>query len=151
MAGVIFTSISLIVVRGSLCSQTIDAVIAFAGLANSVRDESQRIGVAHAIHNSMTHQQAFHHWLHGEKVGYGLAVQAILQHRDPVDREPLLGWLRRMEVPLTPAEWGSGDPRPLLAGIAAGVKIKPEAREHLPFPVDSASLQQALLATLNRQ
>lgn len=131
--------------------QTIDAVIAFAGLANSVRNESQRIGVAHAIHNSMTHQQAFHHWLHGEKVGYGLAVQAILQHRDPVDREPLLGWLRRMEVPLTPAEWGSGDPRPLLAGIAAGVKIKPEAREHLPFPVDSASLQQALLATLNRQ
>ncbi len=31
------------------------------------------------------------------------------------------------------------------------MKIKPEAREHLPFPVDSASLQQALLATLNRQ
>lgn len=128
--------------------QTVDAVIALAGLANSVRDESQRIGVAHAIHNSMTHHEVFHRWLHGEKVGYGLAIQAILQHRNPADREPLLGWLRQMDMPLTTAALGIGDNIVLLEDIAAGVKIKPEASENLPFAVDTVSLTAALKATL---
>ncbi|MBP2198969.1 iron-containing alcohol dehydrogenase family protein [Pantoea cypripedii] len=128
--------------------QTIDAVIALAGLANSVRDESHRIGVAHAIHNSMTHHEVFHRWLHGEKVAYGLAVQAILQHNNPVDRESLLGWLRRMEMPMTPTLLGIGEDRVLLEQIAAGVKIKPEARKNLPFAVDSQSLMAAMEATV---
>ncbi|HBR1311108.1 TPA: hypothetical protein N3552_001906 [Klebsiella variicola] len=64
--------------------QTIDAVIALAGLANSVRDESHRIGVAHAIHNSMTHHFSFYRLLHAEKVGYGLAVQSVLQYTSPL-------------------------------------------------------------------
>lgn len=128
--------------------QTIDAVIALAGLANSVRDESQRIGVAHAIHNSMTHHPVFHRWLHGEKVGYGLAVQAILQHSLPAEREPLLGWLRHMDMPLTPAALGIGDNLSLLEQIAAGVKIKAEAQAHLPFGVERAKLAAALRATL---
>ncbi|QGY33151.1 iron-containing alcohol dehydrogenase family protein [Pantoea cypripedii] len=128
-------------------TQTIDAVIALAGLANSVRDESHQVGVAHAIHNSMTHHEVFHRWLHGEKVGYGLAVQAILQHSNPADRDSLLGWLRKMDMPLTPAALGIGDNITLLEQIAAGVKIKPEARQNLPFAVDSASLATALKAT----
>ena len=128
--------------------KTIDAVIALAGLANSVRDESHRIGVAHAIHNSMTHHKIFHTWLHGEKVGYGLAIQAILQHDNPLDREPLLTWLTRMETPQTTSALGIGEDTRLLEHIAAGVQIKPEAREHLPFAVDETSLIAAMKATL---
>jgi len=127
--------------------QTIDAVIALAGLANSVRDESHRIGVAHAIHNSMTHHKIFHRWLHGEKVGYGLAVQASLQHDNPHDRAPLLRWLTQMDIPLTPEALGIAGDLHLLEQLAAGVKIKPEAREHLPFATDNASLFKALKAT----
>lgn len=128
-------------------ARVIDAVIALAGLANSVRDDSQRIGVAHAIHNSMTHHPEFHAWLHGEKVGYALGVQAILQHAAAVERLPLLGWLTRMDMPLTPEDLGVGDNVALLKRIAAGVKIKPEARARLPFAVDGEHLAAALLAT----
>jgi glycerol dehydrogenase len=80
------------------------------------------IGVAHAIHNSMTHQQAFHHWLHGEKVGYGLAVQAILQHRDPVDREAAAGLAAADggAADACRAAWGSGDPRPCWQALRQG-------------------------------
>lgn len=47
--------------------KVIDAAIALAGVANSMKDDVPRIGVAHAIHNSMTRLPELHHWLHGEK------------------------------------------------------------------------------------
>ncbi|MEC5319856.1 iron-containing alcohol dehydrogenase family protein [Brenneria populi subsp. brevivirga] len=128
-------------------ARVIDAAIALAGLANSVRDDSQRIGVAHAIHNSMTRHPEFDAWLHGEKVGYALGVQAILQYEAAVERRPLLGWLERLAIPLTPEDLGIGDNAALLKHIAAGVNIKPEARARLPFAVDEAHLAAALLAT----
>ncbi|MDX5627540.1 MULTISPECIES: iron-containing alcohol dehydrogenase family protein [unclassified Brenneria] len=128
-------------------ARTIDGVIALAGLANSVRDDSQRIGVAHAIHNSMTHHPALHGWLHGEKVGYALGVQAILQHDAAAESLPLLGWLERLDMPLSPQDLGIGDDAALLQQIAAGVNIKPEVKARLPFAVDEEHLAAALLAT----
>lgn len=71
-----------------------------------------------------------------------------MQHRHPTDREPLLGWLRQMDMRLTTAALGIGDNIVLLEHIAAGVKIKPEASENLPFAVDTVSLTTALKATL---
>ncbi|MCG8710236.1 iron-containing alcohol dehydrogenase family protein [Brenneria sp. 4F2] len=128
-------------------ARTLDAAIALAGLANSVRDDSQRIGVAHAIHHSMTHHPELDFWLHGEKVGFALGVQAILQHQVAAERLPLLRWLARMDMPLTPENLGIGDNLALLTRIAAGVKIESAARARLPFAVDEARLTAALLAT----
>ncbi len=57
--------------------KVVDAVIALAGMANSMRDEITRIGVAHGIHNSITRQPDLHGFLHGELVGFGLVIQSF--------------------------------------------------------------------------
>ncbi len=57
----------------------IDANIAIAGLANSIRGEIPTLGVAHAIHNRLTYEPALRDWLHGERVGYSLLVQSFLE------------------------------------------------------------------------
>ncbi|AIA70471.1 putative glycerol dehydrogenase [Pectobacterium atrosepticum SCRI1043] len=127
--------------------RVIDAVIALAGVANSMKDEVPRIGVAHAIHNSMTRLPELHDWLHGEKVGFGLAAQAFLEHDNDADREELFTQLRRYGSPITLSALGLNE-RPLLVeSIAQNVKIAPKIAARLPFATDAERIQQALWHT----
>ncbi|ACS85098.1 iron-containing alcohol dehydrogenase family protein [Musicola paradisiaca] len=111
--------------------KAIDGAIALAGVANSFRDDKPRLGVGHAIHNSLTHLPALQQWLHGEKVGFGLAVQAQL---------------RRYGSPVTPQALGLQETD--FATIVAQVKIPADVAARLPFAVDDNALQLALWATL---
>ncbi|WP_392553511.1 iron-containing alcohol dehydrogenase family protein [Orbus wheelerorum] len=126
-------------------SHTVDAAIALAGLANSVRDSSQRSGMAHSIHDSLTHVPQLASWVHGEKVGYGLAVQTILEYPNPSDRLPLLKWLARLDIPLTPAQLSTEITDEMLIEIADRVKVKPNAYKLLPFDVSPESIRKAML------
>ncbi|MBN3099823.1 iron-containing alcohol dehydrogenase family protein [Pectobacterium brasiliense] len=125
----------------------IDAVIALAGLANSMKDEVPRIGVAHAIHNSMTHLPELHDWLHGEKVGFGLAVQAFLEHDSDADREELFAQLRRYGSPMTLSALGLNERPQLVESIAQHVKIAPRIAARLPFATDAERIERALWRT----
>ncbi len=128
--------------------KVIDGVIALAGLANSVRDDIARIGVAHAIHNSITHHQAFHHLLHGEKVGFGLAVQGLLEYPLEADRQELLQLLVAFGAPVTLDLLGLDvADSATLGAIAAGVRIAPSVLARLPFEVDADRITRAILAT----
>ncbi|WP_380178512.1 iron-containing alcohol dehydrogenase family protein [Kalamiella sp. sgz302252] len=124
-------------------TQVIDGCIALAGLANSVRDELPTPGFAHAIHNRLTRQPELHGWLHGEKVGFCLLIQSILQHgeADPT----LLQLLRQFDAPLRLPELE--EPRAqALRRIAQEVRFPADAAARLPFATDSTALEQALLA-----
>lgn len=125
-------------------SHTIDANIALAGLANSVRDGAQRSGIAHAIHDSLTHIPDVLKWVHGEKVGYGLAIQAILEYPNAEDRIPLLSWLARLGMPLTPAQLSSVISDDTLVEIAQRTKIKPNSYKLMPFDISAEAILKAL-------
>jgi glycerol dehydrogenase-like iron-containing ADH family enzyme len=56
--------------------------------------------VAHAIHNRFTHQPELHDWLHGEKVGFGLLVQSLMESDDGQPELQLLSLLREYDAPL---------------------------------------------------
>lgn len=125
--------------------KVIDACIVLAGLANSVRGALPTPGFAHAIHNRLTHQPELHHWLHGEKVGYSLLVQSLVEHRGVPDAE-LLALLRQYDMPLTLAPL-SGDRADVIRTIAAEIRFPPASAERLPFRINAETLTQALLAT----
>ncbi|MBJ7220295.1 MULTISPECIES: iron-containing alcohol dehydrogenase family protein [unclassified Brenneria] len=127
--------------------KVIDAVIALAGVANSMKDDVPRIGVAHAIHNSMTRLPELHHWLHGEKVGFGLAAQTFLEHDNARDREELLSQLQRYGGPLTLTSLGLDQQPQRIDEIADNVKITPPIAALLPFSVEAARIKQALWST----
>ncbi|ADU71876.1 iron-containing alcohol dehydrogenase family protein [Pantoea sp. At-9b] len=127
--------------------KVIDANIVLAGLANSVRDVLPTPGFAHAIHNRLTHQPELHHWLHGEKVGYSLLVQSLIEHDGVPDAE-LLALLRQYDMPLTLAPL-SGDRAGRIRAIAQQIKFPAASAERLPFTVSAETLEQALLATDN--
>ncbi|TPV21103.1 iron-containing alcohol dehydrogenase family protein [Pantoea anthophila] len=125
--------------------KVIDATIVLAGLSNSVRDDLPTPGFAHAIHNRLTHQPELHHWLHGEKVGFSLLVQSLMENEGEADAE-LLALLRHYDMPLRlPAL--AGDRQTALRTLAQQVTFPVASAERLPFNVSACALEQALRAT----
>lgn len=127
--------------------KVIDAVIAMAGIANSIKDDVPRSGIAHEIHDSMTHHRPLHHWLHGEKVGFALVVQALLQHPDPAHHQSLFALLAAFNSPMNVDQLGIANDPALYHEIADRVRIKPQVSEQLTFNVDVGSIAAALAAT----
>nr|WP_113866044.1 iron-containing alcohol dehydrogenase family protein [Brenneria salicis]NMN90154.1 glycerol dehydrogenase/uncharacterized oxidoreductase [Brenneria salicis ATCC 15712 = DSM 30166]RBP63225.1 glycerol dehydrogenase/uncharacterized oxidoreductase [Brenneria salicis ATCC 15712 = DSM 30166]RLM30879.1 glycerol dehydrogenase [Brenneria salicis ATCC 15712 = DSM 30166] len=123
----------------------IDANIAGAGLANSMRDEDPSPGVAHAIHNRLTHLPELHHWLHGEKVGFGLLVQSILARGDGRPDNELLAQLRRYDAPLTLCAPGEQQPE-IAKYLASSFKFPAASADMLPFSLTPEAIEQAILA-----
>lgn len=128
--------------------RVVDAVIALAGMANSMRDEITRIGVAHAIHNSITHHPDLHGFLHGELVGFGLVVQSLLDDANPQSHHQLLRSLYAYSAPLTLRQLGVTEAEATRANeIARGFRIDPAIAAKLPFELNVERIAWALLNT----
>lgn len=125
--------------------KVIEANIVLAGLANSVQDAMPTPGVAHVIHDRLTHQPELHDWLHGEKVGFSLLIQSLLERGENVE-EGLLARLRQYESPLRlPAL--SGDRAGSIRRIAQEIHFPAASAANLPFAVTHEALARALLQT----
>lgn len=124
--------------------KVIEASIVLAGLANSVRGELDTPGLAHVIHDTLTHQPELHNWLHGEKVGFSLLLQSLVEYGQP--NAQLLYLLKIYRSPLRlPAL--EGDRAARIAQIAADIRFPQKSLNGLPFAVTVETLHRALLAT----
>lgn len=124
----------------------IDANIALAGMANSIRGEIPTPGVAHAIHNRLTYEPALRDWLHGERVGYSLLVQSFLENDSDTPDETLLALLRQYDAPLTLAPLKEIR-LAVIQAVARSITFPRAAAEHLPFPLEPARIERALRQT----
>lgn len=115
-----------------------------AGLANSVRGELDTPGLAHVIHDTLTHQPELHDWLHGEKVGFSLLLQSLVEYGQP-DAQ-LLSLLKIYRSPLRLPTL-AGDRAARIAQIAADIRFPAQSLGGLPFAVTTETLHRALLAT----
>lgn len=121
-----------------------DAIIVLTGLAGTVSGTGRRALVAHAIHDSLTNLPDAHGALHGEKVGFCLIVQSILEGRDDVSS--IIAVLRKYELPVTLAELGiTGQTDDKIRRVSEDTLIiQPDGG--FAFPADSASLAEAIRA-----
>lgn len=111
-----------------------------------MRDDFPAPGVAHALHNRMTHQAELHDWLHGEKVGYGLLLQSILENHGGEPDADLLALLKQFDAPLRmPAL--DGNREEALQKIAQEVKFSAQNAARLPFTLSATTILQALKAS----
>lgn len=129
--------------------KVIEANIVLAGLANSIRGPLDTPGPAHVIHDTLTHQPELHTWLHGEKVGYSLLIQSLLDAPEGESDSELLTLLRRFRSPLRLPDL-SGDRTERLQQIASTIKFPANSLKDLPFSITYQGLLQALQATEDR-
>ena len=126
--------------------KVIDANIVLAGLANSMRDDLPTPGFAHAIHNQLTHLPELHHWLHGEKVGFSLLVQSIMEHAEGQPDADLVALLTRFDTPLRLPAFPQNRQQ-VIRQLAQSIRFPAASAARLPFSVSPEALEQALLAT----
>ena len=82
----------------------VDHVLAIGGAVGGFGDAGTRVAVAHAVHNALSRFDSTHHWLHGDKVGFGLIVQERLASSE--DASFLENWLHAIAAPTSLEQLG---------------------------------------------
>lgn len=126
--------------------KVIEASIVLAGLANSFQDRLSTPGFAHVIHDRLTHQPELHHWLHGEKVGFSLLVQSLVEQESGQPDTTLLRLLQRFDTPLS-LPFAHPGRQEKVRMLAEEIRFPPDSLQHLPFTITAAKLEKALLST----
>ncbi len=109
--------------------------------------ESSGLAAAHAVHNGLTVAPGSHHYLHGEKVAFGLLVQLVMEGAPRATVEQVLGFSAEVGLPMTLAEVGLAElSRDMLAKIAARATAPGETIYNEPFEVTPDMVADAILA-----
>ncbi len=109
--------------------------------------ESSGLAAAHALHNGLTVAPGTHHYLHGEKVAFGLIVQLVLEGSPDTAFDQVFGFSTRVGLPITLSEIGLGElPRDLLGQIARRATAPGETIHNEPFTVTEDVVADAILA-----
>jgi glycerol dehydrogenase len=102
---------------------------------------------AHAVHNGLTTVSATHHFLHGEKVSFGLLTQRVLETKPREVLERVLGFATEVGLPITLAEIGLRElPKDDLHRIAVRSTAANESIHNEPFEVRPDMVADAITA-----
>ncbi len=116
--------------------------------------ESGGLAIAHSVHNGLTVASPTHHFLHGEKVAFGLIVQLVVEGRPSTEIEDALRFCGRVGLPVTLAQVGLADPDDRIIGqVAERTVAAGETAHHEPFPVTADLIGDGIRAAdaLGRQ
>lgn len=129
---------------GPALMQAIDANVQLAGTVGGLGGARCRSVAAHAVCNGLTQVETRRASWHGEKVGFGILVQGILQGWSWPDLEDLLAFYREIDLPHTLDALGvSNDPETLMR--VARFACDPRSSIHLlPTPVTPEVLVAAI-------
>ena len=86
---------------GEEAVSTIDAIIFLAGLTGSLQTDTLYQGIGHPLYNVLSYVDETRHLLHGEKVGYGLLVQQVLEQKTEEEIQEVIELFRSFENAFT--------------------------------------------------
>jgi len=109
--------------------------------------ESSGLAAAHAVHNGLTAAAATHHYMHGEKVAFGVIVQLMLEEHPKAVVDEVLAFSTSVGLPVTFEGIGlHGPSADVLHEIARRATAPGETIHNEPFPVSPESVVEALRA-----
>jgi len=91
---------------GESTRAAVEVAILLPGLVSGLAGGNNAMAVAHAVHDALTYLPGSHTSLHGELVGFGLVVQAMLADPDGGSAAHLRDLIVALEVPRTLADLG---------------------------------------------
>ncbi|MGD1905250.1 MAG: iron-containing alcohol dehydrogenase family protein [Leptolyngbyaceae cyanobacterium] len=139
---------------GAQWREVVDATVLMAGMIGGLGGAQCRTVAAHAVHNGLTHLEASHGTLHGEKVAYGILVQLRLEEMGPgkplaaTTRQQLLQFYGQIGLPTGLGDLGLGQVSLAELRHSAEVACRPGSDiHHLPFEVTPEALMGAMVST----
>ena len=139
---------------GEVWQEIVDATVLLPGVIGGLGGANCRTVAAHAIHNGLTHIEATHNILHGEKVAYGILVQLRLEEMvennqlAATARQQLLEFYSEIGLPKSLEDLGLENVTLAQLQQVAEIACAPNSDIHrLPFTVEPTELVAAMVST----
>lgn len=133
--------------RGKEPNDSLERLVEANTLLSGLGFESSGLAAAHAVHNGLTRAPGTHHFMHGEKVAFGLITQLMLESQPAAVVEEVLSFSRSVGLPITFAGVGLTNPSgELLEMVAQRATAQGETIHNEPFPVTPALVAEAMRA-----
>ncbi len=134
-------------VRKNVVTPALERLIEANTLLSGLGFESGGLAVAHSIHNGLTTLPETHHYLHGEKVAFGLLVQLVCEGKPSSVIDEVLRFSTSVGLPVSLEQVGVTDSaRARLQGVAERSCAPGETAHNEPFDVDADLLLDAIIA-----
>lgn len=125
----------------------LDRLVEANTLLSGLGFESSGLAAAHAIHNGLTTAAATHHYMHGEKVAFGVIVQLMLESQPEAVVDEVLAFSTSVGLPVTFEGIGLHAPdSEVLRDVAHRATAPGETIHNEPFPVTPENVIEALRA-----
>ncbi|MFD1486143.1 iron-containing alcohol dehydrogenase family protein [Lacticaseibacillus baoqingensis] len=118
-----------------------ESVIVTAGLVGGWGEACARPLGAHKIHDALTYFPETVHLLHGDKVGYGILVQLVLEHQ-LFEVKRLLPIFKTLGIPTNFHELGFAT---VDHAVVEQIAAQAAATFTIPIKIDAKAVQQAIL------
>lgn len=129
----------------SAVEKAINASIILPGMVSGLAGEAAHLSVAHGFYNISSLFAPARKSLHGERVGFGLIVQGILEGREEPALRRLVQFLQSIESPTTLSAMGLGGlPAADLHMLAEILANEPMVKE-APFDSSPGRVEEAIL------
>lgn len=126
-------------------SPAFEAVVEANTLLSGLGFESGGLAVCHALHAGLSAFPACQGAMHGEKVAFGVIVQALVEGWPDAERAELIAFCRDVGLPATLADLGVAAASPQDLARVAEITCRPGSHIHnLRRPVEPPELVQVL-------
>ncbi len=96
-------------VEQGACTEAVENIIEANTLLSGLGFENCGCAAAHGIHDGLTALEETHGMYHGEKVAFGTICQLVMENRPMDEIHEVLGFCRRVGLPMVLADLGLGD------------------------------------------
>lgn len=95
--------------KGGRLTGAVENIIEANTLLSGLGFENCGVSGAHGIHDALTVLEPTHHFLHGEKVAFGILCLLVLENRPPEEFDAAAAFCRDIGLPTTLADLGLTD------------------------------------------
>jgi glycerol dehydrogenase len=132
-------------VEAKVVTPALERLVEANTLLSGLGFESSGLAAAHAVHNGLTTAPGTHHFLHGEKVAFGLLVQLVLEGAPRATMDQVLAFSSEVGLPITLAEIGLAElPADVLAQVARRATAPGETIHNEPFEATADMVADAI-------
>lgn len=124
--------------------QIVETIIAVSGLVGGLGDSFARTTIGHAVHDKITIFPESHHFLHGEKVAYGVMVQLAFENKWHEINE-LSVFYDELGLPKSLADLGLGDLTDKRIKIFADEIANDKTLVNSGYPASGIGLHEAMV------
>jgi glycerol dehydrogenase len=138
---------ALAAVKMKAVTPALERVIEANTLLSGLGFESSGLAAAHAVHNGLTTAPGTHSFFHGEKVGFGVLVQLVLEGKPRSLMNEVREFMKSVALPIRLADIGlAGASHEVLNKIASRTTAEGETIHNEPFEVRPEMVVDAIRA-----